>query len=118
MAYILKTSDFKRYTASVNLSPSFFDDHLRINANVKGMIAKTRYADTDAVSAAVYMDPTKSVKDSGEAYKNFAGYFQWTQDGGALKDSTWPLTYNSESTKNPVSLLELKDDNYLQELCR
>ena len=37
---ILKTSDFQRYTASVNLNPSLLDDHLKINVNVKGMWAK------------------------------------------------------------------------------
>ena len=107
---ILKTSDFKRYTASVNLSPTFFEDHLRINANMKGMIAKTRYANTGAVSAAVYMDPTQPVMSSDDKYKNFGGYYQWTQDGSALKDPTWPLTMNGQATQNPVSLLELKDD--------
>ncbi|MBQ2360675.1 MAG: SusC/RagA family TonB-linked outer membrane protein, partial [Prevotella sp.] len=56
---ILKTSDFKRVTAAINLNPSFFDNHLTLNLNGKGMYAKTKYADTQAVSAAVYMDPTQ-----------------------------------------------------------
>ncbi|MDO4180335.1 MAG: TonB-dependent receptor [Bacteroidales bacterium] len=107
---ILKTSDFNRYTASVNLSPSFFDDHLKVNVNAKGMIAKTRYANTGAVSAAVYMDPTQPVKSSDEKYKNFGGYYQWTQTGDALNDPTWPLTWNGQATQNPVSLLDLKND--------
>ena len=33
---ILKTSSFERYTASVNLSPSLFDEHLKVNFNAKG----------------------------------------------------------------------------------
>lgn len=37
---ILKTSKFERYTGSVNLAPSFFEDHLNINFNAKGMISK------------------------------------------------------------------------------
>ena len=56
---ILKTSDFKRYTASVNLNPSLFDDHLTLNLNAKGMWAKSQYADTGAIGAAVAFDPTK-----------------------------------------------------------
>lgn len=37
----LKTSDYERYTAAVNLSPKFFDDHLSIDINVKGTIITT-----------------------------------------------------------------------------
>ena len=108
---ILKTSDFQRYTASVNLSPSFFEDHLKLNLNAKGMIAKTGYANTDAVNAAVWMDPTQSVRDSREQFKNFGGYFQWLGSGAALNDPTWDKTYNSLATKNPVALLEQQDKN-------
>ena len=106
---ILKTSDFQRYTASVNLSPSFFDDHLKVNLNAKGMIAKTSYANTGAVNAAVWMDPTQSVRDDREQFKNFGGYFQWLGSGAALNDPTWDKTYNSLATKNPVALLEQQD---------
>lgn len=107
---ILKTTDFKRYTASVNLSPSFLDDHLTVNVNAKGMIAKSRYANTEAVGAAVYMDPTQPVTSNDPKYKNFGGYYQWTQDGGALGDADWAYTWNGQATRNPVSLLELKND--------
>ena len=108
---ILKTSKFERLTASLNLSPSLLEDHLKINLNAKGMIAKTRYANTSAVNAAVWMDPTQSIYDSREEYKNFGGYFQWTSNGAALNDPNWPLTYNTLATKNPVALLDQQDDN-------
>ena len=106
---ILKTSDFQRYTASINLSPSFFDDHLKVNLNAKGMIAKTSYANTEAVGAAVWMDPTQSIRDDRDQFKNFGGYFQWLGSGAALNDPTWDKTYNSLATKNPVALLEQQD---------
>ena len=108
---ILKTSDFQRYTASVNLSPSFFEDHLKVNLNAKGMIAKTGYANTDAVGAAVWMDPTQSIRDDRPQFNNFGGYFQWLGSGAALNDPTWDKTYNSLATKNPVALLEQHDKN-------
>mgnify|MGYP002947366563 FL=1 len=54
---ILKTSSFERYTASVNLSPSLFDEHLKVNFNAKGMYSVTSYANTDAIGAATSMDP-------------------------------------------------------------
>ena len=110
---ILRTSDFERYTASVNLSPSLFDDHLKINLNAKGMIANTDYANTDAVNAAVWMDPTQSVKNLSSKYNNFGGYFQWLSSGSALNDPTWLYTFNTLATKNPIALLyqQNKDAN-------
>lgn len=53
----IKTSKYERYTASVNLSPKFFDDHLRVDINVKGTINKNRFADSGAVGAAAFFDP-------------------------------------------------------------
>lgn len=38
---IVKTSNFQRFTASVNLAPSFFDDHLKVNITAKYMNGKT-----------------------------------------------------------------------------
>ncbi len=108
---ILKTSNFERYTATVNISPKFFDDHLTVNLNAKGMIANNRYADGGAIGSAVYMIPTFSVQNSGETYQKwFGGYSQWTSDGTALNDPTWTVTSNQDATKNPVSLLNQKDD--------
>ncbi len=108
---ILKTSDFNRYTASLNLSPSLLDDHLRMNLNAKAMYAKTRYADTNAIWAATKMDPSQDVYDwSAADSANYAGYFQWKADGSSLNDSTWPTTWERNATPNPVSLLNLKND--------
>ena len=108
---ILKTSDFQRYTASVNLNPSFFDNHLNLNLNAKGMYAKTRYADTNAIWAATKMDPSQSIMDTVRPdAANFAGYFQWRADGASLNDDTWPNTWERNATPNPISLLNLKED--------
>lgn len=106
---IIKTSDFERYTAALNLNPSFFDDHLTLNLNAKGMWAKSQYADGDAISAALWMDPTQPVYSSSEQFKNFGGFWQWTSPG-AYGDASWPYGNNSLATKNPLSVLELKDD--------
>lgn len=113
---ILKTSDFQRFTGSVNLSPSLFDDHLKINLNAKGLYAKTKYADTGAISAAVYMDPTqsptaftspyhKALTSIDQTLSNFGGYFEWASAGGSLNDSSWPWTKKAEATSNPLALL-------------
>jgi len=36
--------------------------------------------------------------------------YQWLDDGTALNDSSWPKTYYSLATKNPMSILNLKND--------
>lgn len=116
---IVQTSAFQRYTASLNLNPSFLKDHLRVNVNVKGMWAKNRYADGDAIGAAVRQDPTQDPYSFTSEYgktlgdqtlKNFGGYFEWTMSGNSLQDSSWPYTYNTLAPKNPLAELYLKND--------
>lgn len=108
---ILKTSKFERYTASVSLAPSFFQDHLKVNANLKGMIAKNRYADGNAVGSAVSFDPTQSVRSDAPYHQYyFDGFFQWNTDASSLNDDTWKRTFNGNAPGNPVALLEEKND--------
>jgi len=105
---IIKTSNFERFTGALTLSPSFLNDHLKVTLNAKGMWTKNRHADGEAIKAARQFDPTQPVYASG--YDNFGGYYQWLDDGTALNDSSWPKTYYSLATKNPVSILNLKND--------
>ena len=108
---ILKTSDFKRITAALNLNPSLLNDHLVLNLNAKGMWAKTQYANTGAIGAAMAYDPTKPIYDTTSAdAKNFGGYTEWKVPGESLNDPSWPNTYNRNATANPVALLDLNDD--------
>ena len=110
---ILKGGNYQRYTASVNLSPSFLQDHLKFNVNGKFMYAKTKYANTDAVGEALRMDPTQPVRTTDERFKNYGGYFCWTQATGAdskLPASEYPTIANTNAAKNPVALLNEKDD--------
>lgn len=98
---ILKTSNFERYTGSVSLTPKFFDDHLNMNLNAKGIYIKNQFADTGAVVGAVSFDPTKPVKNDNN---KFGGYFTWTTDNAPNG------TKASSAGVNPVSLLEMTDD--------
>jgi iron complex outermembrane receptor protein len=121
---IIKTSDFKRVTAALNLNPSFFDDHLNLNLNAKGMYAKTQYADGAAVGAAVYFDPTQDPNNFTSEYHkellggdlqktlgNFGGYFQWPVAANYDGDTAWPYTYNGVANMpNPVALLNGRDE--------
>ncbi len=110
---ILKTSNFERYTAAVSLTPSLLENHLNITLNAKGMYGKNRFADGAAIGAAVAYDPTQSIYDheSPDA-ANFGFYHTWRGAGLApSEDPTWPSTYNSLATKNPLAILNLKNDH-------
>lgn len=108
---IVKTSSFKRFTASVNLAPSFFDDHLKFNINAKYMNGKNRYADTGAsVASALSIDPTQPVYDSGDAYQFTGGYWQNTASTSGFSDPAWNYTVNPNSAQNPLAALKLKND--------
>lgn len=89
----LKTSKYERYTGAVNLSPKFFDNHLSVDINVKGTINKNRFADSGAVGAAAFFDPTKPIYNEENRYN---GYWNWGIVQGAQADL---------ATQNPLSLL-------------
>lgn len=108
---ILKTSNFERYTASINLSPSFLNDHLKVNFNAKGMYSRTTYANTDAIGSASSMDPTKPVYGETEFYeKNFGGYWQWSDIAADRNDPEWTQQINTLATPNPVAQLYTRSD--------
>lgn len=99
----LQTSKYERYTAAINLSPTFLKEHLSVNLNVKGTINKNRFADSGAVGTAVFFDPTKPVhSDDAHGYN---GFWNWvtTTDG---------VTYspNTQAAINPLSLLKDRDN--------
>ena len=104
---IVKTSNFERFTASVNLAPAFFDNYLKFNINAKSMVAWNRYADGAVVGSAITMDPTRPVYDNSTNV--FGGYYQWSVPA-EFDNPNWSLTKNSLAPQNPVALLDLKDD--------
>ncbi len=119
---ILKTSKYDRYTASLNLNPSFLQNHLTLNLNAKGMYSKTRKADGGAVGAAVNMDPTQDPysftsernmalgSDMEKTLGNFGGFFEWTTSSSDFNDAQWPYTKHKDATANPLALLYGSED--------
>ncbi len=95
---ILKTSSMERYTGSIALNPTFFDNHLKINVNAKGMRENNRFASTGAIGSAIGFDPTQPVY-SGNS--NYGGYYEWLQTNGN------PINI---ATNNPLGMLELRQD--------
>jgi len=105
---IVKTSKFERFTAALNLSPTFLDDHLAVNLTAKYMHAKNRYADGgSAIGAALSADPTQAVYD--DTYSEFGGYWQ-NSVAATFKNPDWTRTTNTNTPQNPVALLNQKND--------
>jgi TonB-linked SusC/RagA family outer membrane protein len=99
---ILKTSYLKRTSTSLNLSPSFLDNHLKVDVNLKGIIADNRFANANAVADAVRMDPTQTVTATG--FGKYGGYWE------TLDNSSTTVVPNSLATRNPVGELMAKRD--------
>jgi len=95
---VLRTDQNNRTTASVSLRPSFFQNHLNINANIRGSYLRRNYGDGGAIGAAIRMDPTQPVRANMEHFGNF---WQW--------EST-PGQWESMATPNPVAILESRQN--------
>jgi len=95
---ILKTDNLKRATGSLSLNPTFLDDHLKLDVNIKGMNVNNTFANRGAIGAAVAMDPTQPVYDEDSPY---GGFFTWTTNDGA------PVF---TATTNPMAQLMMRDD--------
>ncbi|WP_299511816.1 TonB-dependent receptor [Mucilaginibacter sp.] len=98
---ILKTSSLERYTGAINLSPSLFTDHLKINFNFKGAQVKQRFAKETAIGNAVSFNPTLPVYSGNN---NYGGYTQ------ILDATNTPSGLKSLAPLNPLGLLE-QDNN-------
>lgn len=78
---LVKTDNAERITGSVSLSPSFFDDHLKLNFNVKGSRNDNRFANSNAIWNAATWNPTIPVYSGNNT---FGGYTEVTDNVGQL----------------------------------
>lgn len=99
---ILKTDNMKRTTGSLSLTPSLFQNHLKIELNLNGSLTKNHIAPTSAIGNAVSMDPTHPVYSDSSVYAPWGGYYQWLTPSG---------TPNTQSPENPVALINQTNDN-------
>ena len=107
---IAKTSNFQRFTASINLNPSFLKDHLKFDFSAKYMHAKNTYVDGGVFGGAVAMDPTQPVSDP--SYETTGGYWQTLISGGTKSTADWTgAVTNTNTPQNPVALYKNKDDH-------
>jgi TonB-linked SusC/RagA family outer membrane protein len=91
---LVKTDLLQRGTVGIHLTPHFFDNHLKVELNLNGAVAKSRFANGGAIGDAISFDPTQSPYSKSS---QFGGYFEWTNAAsGGL---------NSLATRNPLALL-------------
>ena len=93
-AGILKTDWSQRATAGINLSPSFFNDYLKFNINLKGTTNQNRFANQSAIWGGLTRNPYAPVYTSNDA---FLGFHEAIDDAGV------PIT---GATANPTGLLD------------
>ena len=100
---VLKTYNFQRTTAAVNLDPSFFNHTLNVHINLKGLYNLNDFADQAAIGSAVNYDPTQPVYNGNTRWR---GYTTWTT-GGPSDINGPPVTL---ATANPVARLNETDN--------
>jgi TonB-linked SusC/RagA family outer membrane protein len=97
---ILKTGNLTRYTAGVNLNPTFFKNHLKVDVNLKSSLSKNIFANEGAIGAAVNFDPTKPVYSAKQEY---GGYWEWLDPASATG-------LKALAPKNPLGILMQRED--------
>ncbi|MEJ2502946.1 MAG: SusC/RagA family TonB-linked outer membrane protein, partial [Gemmatimonadota bacterium] len=90
---VLRGTSTERLSLGVNYGQNFFDNVLRVTANLKGSHADDEFTPGGVIGGANIYAPTQPVYDTGSPY---GGYFEW---GGSL------------TPVNPVAELELVQDD-------
>ena len=104
---LLITSRYQRQNTSLIMSPTFFNNTLKVDVNLNGSYEKYNKADEGAIGNAMMFDPTKPVYANGGRDENapYLGYYEWLQADGSP---------NNLSGRNPVALL--KEVDHSQEI--
>ena len=86
----LKVGDNQRANMSISMTPKFFDEHLSVNVNAKGVYNRANYPNSGAIGDAISFSPTVPVKNEDGSYFNW-----YSSDGSA----------NTMAGINPLSQL-------------
>ncbi|MFM1878578.1 MAG: TonB-dependent Receptor [Bacteroidota bacterium] len=106
---ILKSDEFKRVTGSLNLTPTLFNNNLKLELNSRISRTNNRFADRGAIWSANAFDPTQPV------YSVNSPFYAYTDENGldygyyTYLNATGDYQLNLAPT-NPVALLDLIDD--------
>ena len=95
---LVKTNDYKRFSASLKLTPSFLNNNLKVDFNAKYLkVNKNAIDDGGAIGGALNMDPTKPIYDNSPS-NIFGGYYQENSSTG-LRGSRNPLAILEQRTR-------------------
>ena len=94
---LVRKDNVERWTGNVVLTPSFFQDHLKLTINAKGTLNNNSFNNSGAVWAAATFNPTLPVY-SGNS--NYGGYNE------ALDADGYPV---NAGVRNPCGLVDLYD---------
>ena len=97
---ILRTGKLSRYSFGGNVSPRFFDDHLKIDINLKASVSENRFANEGAIGSAVSFNPTSPVYSGSN---RFGGFYE-------ILDSTSNTGLKKLAPLNPLGLLLQRND--------
>ncbi len=99
---ILKTDNLQRVTATISVSPHFFDNHLKLEFNLHGSYTKSRFANTAAIGDAISFDPTQPVfaVNKGLSGNPYFGWYNNSPKGSSTGGDT--ILFNTVAGKNPV----------------
>ena len=94
---LVRKDNVERWTGNVVLSPSFFQDHLKLTINAKGTLNNNSFNNGGAVWAAATFNPTIPVYSGNDKY---GGYNE------ALDADGYPV---NAGVRNPRGLVDLYD---------
>ncbi|MBC7887470.1 MAG: TonB-dependent receptor [Ferruginibacter sp.] len=99
---VLLTDKVQRFSAGIALNPTFFDNHLKVDINIKGSSQNNRFATNNAIGAAVSFDPSQPVYATVKA-ERFGGFYEWL-------DPATPTGLLNLAGRNPLGqLLQRRD---------
>jgi iron complex outermembrane receptor protein len=106
---ILKTTNLKRNTMSIALDPTFFQNHLKVSLNLKGVYSQENFGNQGAIGAATSFDPTEPVMNGNTKW---GGYFTWIDQTQKNPDGSININGNPNQIgpANPVALLNQTDN--------
>lgn len=92
---LVRTDNAERITGSFSLSPSFFQDHLKLNVNAKASHNNNRFANSSTIWNAATWNPTLPVYSGNDT---FGGYTEALDNAGQLvtgvQSIRWELSSN------------------------
>lgn len=97
---LVRTNDYRRVSGSIKMTPTYFDKHLKVDFNAKGIYSKKNAIDEGgALGGAISMDPTKPIYDMSPDNR-FGGYYQ-----DFVQTSAGDNTNAVSGQYNPLALL-------------